>query len=293
MQPAAGSEADALIGAIAGTVAVLIVLADAVILSLAVLSRGRERPLLARTWSVAHILLVLQAVIALAIFTQLTALQLLPPGVRVYARDDTPPLLVYAVILPALLVQSLAMSASDLGLTFEPGTVRLVALGVLAALALLPVVELLEVLSRRWLFDWSTLPHQAALKELAHKANAFSLLEGVRGQWPAVVLLGLIIGVLGPIGEEIFFRGFAYRILKQRFGMAAGMALSALLFAILHANPTGIVPIYLVGLVLAWLYERTGTLAAPIGLHCANNLIGFAVYLWNPEFSLWERVIPR
>ena len=101
-----------------------------------------------------------------------------------------------------------------------------------------------------------------------------------------------MIGVIGPFGEEVFFRGFAYTAMKKRFGVAWGMSLSALLFSFIHTNPMAIVPIYLIGLLMAYLYERTGTLAAPFGLHATNNTAAVLMLYFAPKFSFWGWLFP-
>ena len=52
-------------------------------------------------------------------------------------------------------------------------------------------------------------------------------------------------------------------------------------FAALHAHPVGFLPIMLIGAVLAYLYEKTGTLVAPITAHIVHNLcmVGFVFLL--------------
>ncbi len=89
---------------------------------------------------------------------------------------------------------------------------------------------------------------------------------------------GLVIGgmlflatVVGPVAEELFFRGILYGWLRVRIGIGAGLFLSAVLFALLHGNLTAFLPILGLGLLFGWLYERTGMLAVPITVHVIHN----------------------
>jgi membrane protease YdiL (CAAX protease family) len=93
-----------------------------------------------------------------------------------------------------------------------------------------------------------------------------------------VIVLGIIsVVVISPVAEEIFFRGFVYGSLRGRFGFWASAAMSAATFSLFHPPPQLMVLIFVVGFVLAWLYERRGSLAAPIAAHVAFNLIGYVV----------------
>ncbi|MBD3425746.1 MAG: CPBP family intramembrane metalloprotease [Candidatus Omnitrophica bacterium] len=78
--------------------------------------------------------------------------------------------------------------------------------------------------------------------------------------------------VFGPIAEEIFFRGFMYGALKKSLGVFWGMMLTAAVFAMLHAHAVGFLPIMMLGLLLAYLYEKTGSLVSSMTVHIMHNL---------------------
>jgi membrane protease YdiL (CAAX protease family) len=80
------------------------------------------------------------------------------------------------------------------------------------------------------------------------------------------------------LGEETFFRGYAYRLLRARFGVAAGIATSALLFALVHGlQPGAWLPILPVGIVLALLVERSRSLAPAMVAHAMVNALAVLV----------------
>lgn len=79
----------------------------------------------------------------------------------------------------------------------------------------------------------------------------------------------LLLGILGPIAEELIFRGFLYRAWAQRWGWLAAMMLSSLVFALYHQQW---VHSFLFGVVFTVLYRRTGTLLAPILVHAFYNM---------------------
>jgi membrane protease YdiL (CAAX protease family) len=82
--------------------------------------------------------------------------------------------------------------------------------------------------------------------------------------------------ILGPVAEEVFFRFYLFRFLVQHVGPGFGYGLSATTFALIHFHPPAL-PLYLFyGLLLAWIYRRTGRLLAPIVTHVLINLISTA-----------------
>jgi membrane protease YdiL (CAAX protease family)/uncharacterized RDD family membrane protein YckC len=97
----------------------------------------------------------------------------------------------------------------------------------------------------------------------------------------AAVAAGVLIVGLAPFSEEIFFRGFMYGGLRRRVPVWAAAGISGLIFGLLHytgPDSLAVVPqLAVLGILLAWLYERTGSLWLPIILHVINNGIAFAV----------------
>lgn len=99
------------------------------------------------------------------------------------------------------------------------------------------------------------------------------------------------VGLLAPVCEELVFRGAILRALLRwtpRHWLA--IAISALLFALIHANPAQMPHAFLVGLLLGWLYYRTDSIVPGIVYHWVNNSIAYVVYnLYpNPEMKLLD-----
>ena len=98
----------------------------------------------------------------------------------------------------------------------------------------------------------------------------------------AAKALAVVLAVaVAPVAEELFFRGMFYRSIRDRSGIAAGVALSALLFGVVHvvAAPwQDVVFLQTVmvatGAGLALIYERRANLVASIAAHMAFNTIG-------------------
>ena len=78
--------------------------------------------------------------------------------------------------------------------------------------------------------------------------------------------------VFGPVAEEIFFRGFMYPAVKEKWGKTAGIIGTSVIFSFLHVHVVGVLPIIALGVFLAYLYEKTGTLLVPIAVHIIHNV---------------------
>lgn len=95
------------------------------------------------------------------------------------------------------------------------------------------------------------------------------------------------VGLLAPVCEELVFRGAILRALLQwtsRHWVA--IAISALLFALIHANPAQMPHAFVIGLLLGWLYYRTDSVVPGIVYHWVNNTCAYILYNFYPDPSL-------
>lgn len=86
-------------------------------------------------------------------------------------------------------------------------------------------------------------------------------------------ILGMIFfgGFVVPVAEELFFRGVLYRWMRQFLGMWMAIAVSSLIFGLLHGDIAVAGATFVMGIILAWFYERSGSLWASITIHIINN----------------------
>jgi membrane protease YdiL (CAAX protease family) len=94
----------------------------------------------------------------------------------------------------------------------------------------------------------------------------------------AVVTGVFVIGIAPPI-EEFFFRGFLYQAFRNRIGVWGGALLSGLVFGAIHFKPEFLVPLAILGTILALLFQKTGSIWPCILVHALNNTLAFAVSL--------------
>ena len=86
-----------------------------------------------------------------------------------------------------------------------------------------------------------------------------------------------IVGLLAPFAEEVFFRGFLLAALVSVIGGLRGALASSAIFSIAHLNVGTLLPIFVMGMLLAWLYLRTGSIWPSFVAHAAQNLIALTV----------------
>ncbi len=79
--------------------------------------------------------------------------------------------------------------------------------------------------------------------------------------------------VLAPVAEELLFRGVLLRGLKERLGIVASAVISGFVFSAYHLDPVGFLPRFEIGIVLALLAWKSGSLWPAIAFHAANNAL--------------------
>ncbi len=124
-------------------------------------------------------------------------------------------------------------------------------------------------------------PAQAAARAAAEHMNdpLRPVFEAVRGTASAAWVF-VLLAVVVPIGEEVFFRGFVYGGLRARWGATAAALGSATFFTVVHVQIVHALPIFVLAVLLVLLYERTGGLLASIVTHAINNIIA-VLSIWR------------
>ncbi|MBO8142060.1 MAG: CPBP family intramembrane metalloprotease [Firmicutes bacterium] len=168
----------------------------------------------------------------------------------------------------------LGLPARVLGLTAGDWR-RDVVLGMLAGAGMLAVNVAGSALAA-WLFTHILGPEAAARHIAREQAGLEQMFQA--GVPPVqLALLAIIAVVVAPVSEELFFRGYVHGVLRAHLGSRAVWATSAV-FAAAHLYLVHFLPLFFMGYILTALYERRGTLVAPVVAHAAANL-GVAVGL--------------
>lgn len=101
----------------------------------------------------------------------------------------------------------------------------------------------------------------------------------------------LLTVVMAPLAEEWIMRGLVYDRMKKGMPIIAAMIISSLLFGVLHKHPVWIAYAAVLGMVLAWVFERTKSLYAAILLHFSYNSCGMLLGLVPETAPDWAGVV--
>ena len=109
------------------------------------------------------------------------------------------------------------------------------------------------------------------------KLVAVTFPEGITG----LTLLFIVGGFIGPVAEEIFFRGICYRYFRK-WGILSGIIVTTGIFVVAHSLKNNLpIPQIIGGVVFALSYEYSKSLVSPIIIHIAGNLAIFSLPFCN------------
>ncbi len=99
-----------------------------------------------------------------------------------------------------------------------------------------------------------------------------------------LVVLGVLVVILGPVAEELAFRGFLMPLLIRSIGVVGGIVLTGIIFGSIHGYEYQwswqyMLLISLVGCVFGWAKYKTQSTVAAALMHCTFNLTQFAALL--------------
>ncbi len=128
----------------------------------------------------------------------------------------------------------------------------------------------------------------AALLPTSYLAGLSSSLHPPSDEWiaffndhfptstPRIAIAIVAVTICGPVAEELVFRGLVYRISRRYWRFLPSALVSALIFGLAHGEPWFLFGLVGLGVLLAHIYERTGSLTACILTHSAHNSISLA-----------------
>jgi len=117
------------------------------------------------------------------------------------------------------------------------------------------------------------------------------LVNDLRDERSVLVLGGfaVLVGLVAPLVEELFFRGFLFGVLREKVGVPYAALVAGGVFGVVHAagTPLRTLPILVVlGVGLCVLYQRTGSLLPGIGVHSLHNSISFGATKGLPFWAV-------
>jgi len=91
----------------------------------------------------------------------------------------------------------------------------------------------------------------------------------------------LLVVICGPFAEEVLFRGFIFPGISNSIGPIKAALVTSALFALAHQQVGVIIPIFVTGLMLAWLYHKSGSIWPSFIAHGVQNALALAVFAWG------------
>ena len=156
-----------------------------------------------------------------------------------------------------------------LGLRREP-PLRALGWGAVFFVAVLPPLAVVFTV-------YSKLCHLVGIKD---EPQPISDLLATSDSMVVVALIVFFAIVVAPVCEELFFRGFAYPALKQRWGMWVALTTVSAAFAGIHLHLPSLGPLFALAIGLGLSYELTGSPLASITMHALFNATNVAVLLY-------------
>lgn len=148
-------------------------------------------------------------------------------------------------------------SFRDLGLTYY-SIIKTVWYSFLALLLII-LINFVYVFLMTRIFKIT--PPASKIEELVSNKNVSS------------IMLLVVVSVIAPICEEIFFRGFLFQGFKKSWGVLAGILVSSFLFAAAHLDLYNFIPLMAIGWILSYIFHKTKSLFPVIFLHASYNLL--------------------
>lgn len=102
---------------------------------------------------------------------------------------------------------------------------------------------------------------------------------------PPLLIQIICLGILVPVCEELVFRGLMFKRLRAGAGYMQSAIYSSVVFAILHVNLVQMIYSFVLGLMLAYIYEKYGSIKAPVAAHVVMNI--FSVLATKYELLDW------
>ena len=148
--------------------------------------------------------------------------------------------------------------------------------------------------TRPWdVFFWSALIALGSIlpmQFLAEKLN-LTMPEGTEELFNSIMKVSwgyVALGLMAPFAEEIVFRGAIQRVLQNALGERnrwIAIVVSALIFGIIHFNLAQGLHAFLIGLLLGWLYSKTGSILPGFVFHWVNNTVAYLMFNLMPQMN--------
>jgi membrane protease YdiL (CAAX protease family) len=96
------------------------------------------------------------------------------------------------------------------------------------------------------------------------------------------IFVFVMLGVLVPITEELLFRGFLYRVLRDKLSFLLTSLLVSLAFAVVHGQLVVGIDVFVLSMVVCYLREKSGSIWPGVIVHSLKNSVAFFIlFIYN------------
>jgi uncharacterized protein len=108
------------------------------------------------------------------------------------------------------------------------------------------------------------------------KSNNYSkeIFDSLNNNYFLIFFLACIVA---PFCEEVIFRGYLYKIVKEKSNTVTGVIINSIIFGVIHLEPSTIVPAAILGVALSIIRIKTKSLLPSITIHTFHNLLALIV----------------
>ncbi len=93
-----------------------------------------------------------------------------------------------------------------------------------------------------------------------------------------IFMLIIQIVIIGPIAEELFFRGFIYKLFRTKYNFLISAGFISAFFALIHKIPQNIIPLFIISMALCYIYEKTENILYSIIFHSFHNFLSLMFF---------------
>lgn len=169
---------------------------------------------------------------------------------------------VLGLLVPALLLARLHSSGWPRLLRIRPASIAFTVIAVVGLLALIPVVQALGA----WADSW---PWPESIRNF--EQGQMDLIERILLQDFPLVFSISMLALTPAICEEFLFRGYVQRQAERALGAVQGVLFSGIVFGLYHLRLTQALALSVLGIYLAWITWRSGSILPAIVVHLVNN----------------------
>jgi len=122
--------------------------------------------------------------------------------------------------------------------------------------------------------------HNSILDMLGIKTQGEQIVE-IFSQLESPFWFFVVAAIIAPIVEELFFRGFLFQGFRQKYGWQPALLLSSAIFGAAHLDPVSLIPTFILGCVLAYVYHRSNSIWPGMIFHAVINSLSLIVVYVN------------